>query len=121
MRRRAFLALGASAAVFPLVAAGAQQNAMRGIGFLSLTSSENAASFFAAIWQGLNETGYVEGKNAAGEYRFANSQYERLPSLAADLVKTQVDLILAAGAISAAAAKGATSKTQSSSQRRRSG
>jgi hypothetical protein len=121
MRRRDLVALAASLAALRPLVARAQQKAMRVVGFLSLTSSDNAAPFCAEIWRGLKETGYVEGQNAAGEYRFANSQYDRLPAFAADLVQHQVDLIFAGGAIAAAAAKGATSTPGRLSQRRRSG
>jgi len=74
VRRRDLLSLigGAAAATSPL-AARAQRKPMPVIGFLSLTSPDGAAPSFAAMWQGLNEAGYAEGQNAAGEYRFANS------------------------------------------------
>ena len=82
MRRREVLIGGA--ATWPLVAA-AQQRAMPVIGLLSGTNRE--ASRLDAIWQGLNEAGYIEGRNAAIEYRWAEGRLDRLPALAADLVK----------------------------------
>src|SRR4051812_50091295 len=97
MRRRDLLVLVASTPALWPVAAHAQQKAMRVIGFLSLTSPDSAAQNLSAIWQGLNETGYTEGRNAAGEYRFADSQYDRLPALAADLVARKVDVIATQG------------------------
>jgi putative ABC transport system substrate-binding protein len=79
--------------------AGAQQKAMPVIGFLNSTSPGPFAPFVAAFHQGLSETGYVEGQNVAIEYRWAESHYDRLPGLAADLVARRVDLIVAAGGI----------------------
>jgi putative ABC transport system substrate-binding protein len=109
MRRRNFMTILVGVAAYPL-SAGAQQKAMPVIGFLHSASSEPAASTVAAFRQGLGETGYVEGQNVAIEYRWAEGHYDRLPTMAADLVDRKVDLIVAAGGIpSVFAAKNATS------------
>ena len=109
MRRRELLLL-LSAGLTASRALQAQQKAMPVIGFLNGTSAGPAAPLVAAFGQGLRETGYVEGQNVAIEYRWAESDYDRLPALAADVVGHKVDVIATSGGDrSALAAKAATS------------
>jgi putative tryptophan/tyrosine transport system substrate-binding protein len=108
IERRKFLAtLGGAAVTWPL-AARAQQRPAAVIGFLSSSALADRARYLPAFRQGIRETGYVEGQNVAIEYRWAQDQYDRLPDLAADLVRSQVTVIAAHDTPSAIVAKAAT-------------
>jgi putative tryptophan/tyrosine transport system substrate-binding protein len=112
MRRRDILALLGGVAAEPVLrslAANAQQTAKPLIGFLGSETSTDWADRVAAFWQGLNEIGYVEGRNVEIDYRWAEGHNERLPALAVDLVQRQVSVLVAlGGTASAQAAKTAT-------------
>jgi hypothetical protein len=99
MRRREFITfVGSAAAAWPLVAL-AQQPTMPVVGYLNNGSPESDASRLTGLRRGLNETGYVEGRNFLIEYRWAGNQPGRLPALAAELVQLQVTVIVAAGLV----------------------
>jgi putative tryptophan/tyrosine transport system substrate-binding protein len=105
-RRRAITLLGGVAA-WP-VAASAQQPAMPVIGFMSSGSPGPLRRQMAAVREGLREAGYVDGQNVAIEFRFAECQFDRFPSLAADLVRRPVAVLMATSNVGALAAKQAT-------------
>ena len=108
MRRRDFIAGVGSAAAWPL-GARAQRAAMPVIGYLGAQSANNDyKNATVPFLQGLKETGYIEGRNVAVEYRWADNRYDRLPALAADLVRRRVAVIVTPQSPGALAAKAAT-------------
>jgi putative ABC transport system substrate-binding protein len=110
MRRRAFIAGLGGAVAWPVVAR-AQQPAMPEIGYLSVALSGSFPNFVRSFRQGLSETGYVEGRNIAIVYRWAENQNDRLPALAADLVRRKVRVIATSSGFQAALAAKAASET----------
>jgi putative ABC transport system substrate-binding protein len=107
IKRREFIAGLGSAAAWPVVAR-AQQAVMPVVGFLFSQSAVDYNEFTVPFLQGLKDTGYVEGRDVAFEYRWAENQYDRMPALAADLVRRRVAVLVAGSLPAALAAKAAT-------------
>ena len=115
MRRRALISLLAGAAAWPL-AARAQQPALPVIGFLHTRSRDTFMPNVARFLKGLSDAGFVEGRDIAMEYRFVDGHYDRLPAMAAELVRLPVAVLVAGGGEpSALAATAATASIRSSS------
>jgi putative tryptophan/tyrosine transport system substrate-binding protein len=111
LRRRDFITLlGGAAAAWPL-AASAQQPAMPVVGFLSSGSQQSDVWRLVEFRRGLSETGYVEGRNVTSHFSWADEQYDRLPALATELVRSQPAVIVAVGGPAAALAAKAASTT----------
>src|SRR5262249_1757611 len=108
LKRREFITLlGGTVIVWPH-AAQAQQPTKPVIGFIRNTTRDDTPDLMKAMHQGLRQTGYVEGSNVTVEYRFADNQLDRLPTMAADLVRRQVAVIVTGGDASSFVAKAAT-------------
>jgi putative ABC transport system substrate-binding protein len=97
MKRRTFIAALGGAAAWPVVARAQQQSEMPVIGFLSSRSPTESAGMIASFRQGLAEAGFTEGQNVALTFRWAEGQYDRLPGMAADLVRGRVTVIATGG------------------------
>jgi ABC-type uncharacterized transport system substrate-binding protein len=111
VRRREFITLfGGAAAAWP-IAARAQQPAMPVIGFISSRERSGSTGFVAALQRGLNEAGFVEARNVVIEYRWGEGDYNRLPAMAADLVRRQVNVVVSAGGDPAAQVTKAATQT----------
>jgi putative tryptophan/tyrosine transport system substrate-binding protein len=108
MRRREFIAGLAGAAMWPLAARAQQGDRVLRIGVLIPGDENDPVRNLGAFRQGLGEVGYVEGRNVEMEYRYAENQIDRLPALAADLVRRRVAVIVASGGLAMLAAKAAT-------------
>jgi putative ABC transport system substrate-binding protein len=107
-RRRVVIALGVGAFAVPFASLGQPKDKVWHIGFLSANSPAAHASRVEAVRAGLRELGYVEGKNLVIEYRWAEGKYERLPDLAAELVRLKIDVIVTHGSAAIRAARAAT-------------
>jgi putative ABC transport system substrate-binding protein len=107
MKRREFITLLGGTAAWPL-AARSQQAALPVVGYLNFGSPESDASRLTGLRRGLNQSGYVEGRNLVIEYRWAGNQADRLPALTADLVQLRVAVIVTPGLVATLAAKAAT-------------
>jgi putative ABC transport system substrate-binding protein len=110
VKRREFITLLGGVAAWPLVA-HAQQPAMPVVGFLGTASAYPFAHLLAGLRRGLQETGFIEGRNVAVQYRWAEGQYDRVPALAADLVRRQVAVIVTVGGETSARAAIAATTT----------
>jgi putative ABC transport system substrate-binding protein len=108
IRRKLLIALGTAALVAPFAVLAQQKGKVWRIGFLGATSASGLAGRVDALRAGLRDLGYVEGKNIAIEFRWAEEKYERLPQLAAELVRLKVDVIVSHGGAGTLAAKSAT-------------
>jgi putative ABC transport system substrate-binding protein len=108
VRRREFITLLGGAAACPVAARAQQGTTIPVIGFLNIRSPGDSPHLVSAFRQGLKQTGHIEGQNVAVEYRWAEGQVNRLPSLAADLVSRHVAVIFASGNVTAQMAKAAT-------------
>ena len=110
-RRNFLVTLGAGALAFaaPPSSFTQQQGKVWRVGFLSLSAASLTSPYSNAFLKGMRELGYVEGKNLVIEWRFADGHFERLPSLATDLVRLKVDVIVAGGSPAISAAQKATS------------